>query len=299
MSIYLISVLTNMGLISFLALSAYLVLIAGEVSFGQQAFFGIGAYCGAIATALYGLNLPLALALACLVGMGVAWCLARLTLPLSGFYFSIATLAFAELFRFSMLRVRFPTEIDGQKTGPDGPEGFENIRWMFDQNISASDFLILVVCILAATLIALYLADRTPLFRAARMVGEDPVLAQAQGHRPEISRMVMIALSGGVAAIGGALFAHFSTYIEPGMFSIMLGVHGLAYAVIGGLAVPFGPLVGVAIDIGVLESIRVFSSYRMIVFGGFVAVLLIILPQGILNARLLRRVQQLRWRKDV
>lgn len=290
MSIYLTSVMTNMALISFLALSAYLVLIVGEVSFGQQAFFGIGAYSAATATALYDLSLTTAVIIACILGCMVAWCLAKLTTALSGFYFSIATLAFAELFRFSMLQVRFSVEVDGQKTGPDGPEGFENIRWMFDQNMEASDFLFLVACVLFVTLTVLYLADKTPLFRSARIVGEDPILAQAQKISPDFVRTTMIALSGGVAAIGGALFAHFSTYIEPGMFSIMLGVHGLAYAVIGGLAVPFGPLLGVAIDIGLLESVRYFSSYRMIVFGGLVAVLLIVLPQGILNARLLRRL---------
>ena len=57
MDIYLASVLTNMTLIAFLALSAYLVLVVGEVSFGQQAFFGIGAYITASATALAGVHI--------------------------------------------------------------------------------------------------------------------------------------------------------------------------------------------------------------------------------------------------
>ena len=49
---YLASVLTNMTLIAFLAISAYLVLVVGEVSFGQQAFFGMGAYLTASVTVL-------------------------------------------------------------------------------------------------------------------------------------------------------------------------------------------------------------------------------------------------------
>ena len=57
---YAIGVLTNIGLVSFLALSAYLLLIAGEMSFGQQAFFGVGAYAGGMLTAMYGWPLPLA-----------------------------------------------------------------------------------------------------------------------------------------------------------------------------------------------------------------------------------------------
>ena len=295
-SLYLVSVFTNVALISFIALSAYLVLLVGEVSFGQQAFFGIGAYIAALTTTLWDQGLILALVLACAAGTGSAWVLARLTERLSGFYFSIASLAFAELFRHSLLLVRFSAEINGQKIGPDGPEGFENIRWIFENNISPEIYFSLVTVILATVITALWIADQSRHFKAARMVGEDPILAQAQGLNPSQSRITFIALSGGVAALGGGLFAHFSTYIEPNMFSIMLGVHGLAYAVIGGLAIPIGPLLGVTVDIGLLESIRAFSSYRMIVFGGLVAVFLIVLPKGILNARVLRLLSSW-WRR--
>ena len=61
MDAYFIGVMTNVGLFSFLALSGYLLLIAGELSFGQQAFFGIGAYAAGIATAMYGAPLWMAI----------------------------------------------------------------------------------------------------------------------------------------------------------------------------------------------------------------------------------------------
>jgi len=56
---YALGVLTNIGLLSFVALSAYLLLIAGELSFGQQAFFGVGAYAAGMSTAMFGIALPL------------------------------------------------------------------------------------------------------------------------------------------------------------------------------------------------------------------------------------------------
>ena len=61
MSLYIVTILTNMTLISFIAISAYLILIVGEVSFGQQAFFGIGAYITATSTTLLGLDIVIAL----------------------------------------------------------------------------------------------------------------------------------------------------------------------------------------------------------------------------------------------
>ncbi len=63
----------------------------------------------------------------------------------------------------------------------------------------------------------------------------------------------------------------------------MLGVHGLVYGLIGGLGTAFGPIIGVGMDIGLLEAIRGVQGYRMIVFGGLVAVLLIFMPRGILD----------------
>ena len=70
----------------------------------------------------------------------------------------------------------------------------------------------------------------------------------------------------------------------------MLGVHSLAYGLIGGLGTALGPLLGVLIDIGLLESIRVFAGYRMIIFGGLVAVLLIVRPRGLLDETLVHRI---------
>ena len=49
---YVVTVLSNIGMISFLALSAYLLLVTGEISFGQQAYFGVGAYAAGAATAM-------------------------------------------------------------------------------------------------------------------------------------------------------------------------------------------------------------------------------------------------------
>ena len=96
---YTIGVLTNMGLFSFLALSGYLLLIAGELSFGQQAFFGIGAYASGIATAMYGAPLWLALPFAMLLGAAAAFLVGLPTLRLRGLYFAMATLAAAEMIR--------------------------------------------------------------------------------------------------------------------------------------------------------------------------------------------------------
>ena len=291
---YLASVLTNMTLIAFLAISAYLVLVVGEVSFGQQAFFGIGAYLTASVTVLADGHVIWALLTAVVGGAAGTLVLGLLTIRLSGLYFAISTLCFAELLRFSLLQTRFTQIIDGRKLGPDGPEGFSNIRWIFDNHFDATDFLLLSVTCLTVLLLLLFGLARSRLMLQARMVGNDPILAQSQGLNPTHYRLGFIALSGAVAGFGGGLFALFNTHIEPAMFGVMLGVHALTYSIIGGLGSPIGPLIGVVLDIGLLESIRQLAAYRMIVFGGLVALFLVFRPEGILSHRLVARLKR-RW----
>ena len=80
---YLITVLSNIGMISFVALSAYILLLSGQISFGQQAYFGIGAYTAGIATVMWQWPLAGALVLGALVASAAAGLVGLATLRLS------------------------------------------------------------------------------------------------------------------------------------------------------------------------------------------------------------------------
>ncbi len=116
------------------------------------------------------------------------------------------------------------------------------------------------------------------------------MLAEAQGLPVLRLRVLAAGLAGAVAALGGGLYAHRATYVEPALFDPMLGVHAVGYALVGGLGTAFGPLVGVAIDLGLLESARVFAGWRMVVFGGLVALFLRWRPRGLLDEALVHRL---------
>ena len=287
---FTLGVLTNIGLFSFLALSAYLLLLAGEMSFGQQAFFGVGAYAGGVLTALYSVPLPLAALAAMLLGALAALLVGLPTLRLKGLYFAMATLAAAEIARLLFELLRFQRSIDGELAGPDGTQGFRGIRWVFEHGVEAADFLLLIYGLLAFVLTVLLAVERSRLGATLRSIGEDPELAASLGVDVDRFKLGVAACAGALAALGGVLFAHHNTYIEPRNFDIMLGVHSLAYALIGGLGTALGPLLGVALDIGLLEGSRVFGGTRMIVFGGLVAVLLIVRPRGLLDEQLVHRL---------
>ena len=186
---YLVGVLSNIGVISFVALSAYLLLLTGEISFGQQAFFAIGAYAAGIATAMWGWPLTAALVWGAAIGGGAAALLVGMpTLRLHGLYFAIATLAFAEMVRILFELFRYQVSIDGELVGPNGADGFRNIRYIFDNNIDAIEFLLLIYALLAAALLGFMLLERSRLGVIFRMIGEDETLAALQGSRSPATR---------------------------------------------------------------------------------------------------------------
>jgi branched-chain amino acid transport system permease protein len=279
----LIGVLSNIGVISFIALSAYLLLLTGEISFGQQAFFAIGAYGAGIATAMWGWQLPAGLAFGAVTSAAAAVVIGVPTLRLHGVYFAVATLAFAEMVRLLFEMFRYRVLIHGEAVGPDGVDGFRNIRFIFENNIEPLQFMLLIYAVLAIALVGFAVLERSRLGAKFRMIGEDQVLAALNGVAVARYKVVAAGLAGLLAGTGGGLYAHLTTYVEPRNFDVMLGVHSLAYGLIGGLGTALGPLLGVLIDVGLLESTRLFAGYRMIVFGGLVAVLLIVRPRGLLD----------------
>jgi len=289
---YLLTVISNIGMISLIALSAYIILITGEISFGQQAYFGISAYFGAIATTVWGCPFWLGIIFGSTLAAVAAGIISAMTVRINGLYFSISTLAFSEMVRLSLLKFTYQKEIDGELVGPNGAEGFAGIRWIFENNISVLEYTLIIYLVLTLVILLLFFVERSRLGMIFRMLGQDPMLSRALGLNSTIYKVLAATIAGFIAGLGGVLYAHSFTFIEPQIFNVMLGVHALAYGLIGGLGTFFGPLIGVVLDIGFLESIRVIHGYRMIVFGGLVSLMLIFMPRGILDEN---RVKKLKY----
>lgn len=283
---------SDMGIMALLALSAYLMLLVGRISFGQQAFFGIGAYVSALASTLGHWPLALALLLGVIAGALASLLIALPMMHLSGLNYAVATLAFGEMVRLCLQTWHFQIDTDDGPVGPNGVDGFRDIRWLLEHDVSVAQYLVLISVMLIAALLALCWIERRRIGIALRMTGHDDVLAVAQGLPVTRLRWFAAAIAGALAALGGGLYAHRTTYIEPALFDPMLGVHAVGYALIGGLGTSLGPLLGVAFDLGLLEATRVFSGWRMVVFGGLVALFLRIRPRGLLDESLVHWITQ-------
>lgn len=288
---------SDIVIFSLLALSAWLVLRTGRISLGQQAFFALGAYTAGVATVLAHWPLIAALVAGMAVGAIASAFVAAITVRLGGLHYAVATLAFAELVRlgFSSWRWRV-READGTLAGPDGVDGFRDIRWVLENQVTPEQFLVLTVAALGLALAALVVLGRTRAGTAMLAIGHDDTLAAASGLPVHQLRITAAALAGALASLGGGLYAHRVTFIDPAAFDPMLGVHAVGYALIGGLATAAGPLLGVAFDLGLLEATRLFAGWRMVVFGGLVALFLRWRPRGLLDEALVHRLAGA-WRR--
>ena len=293
---HLVGVASDIAIMSLLALSAYMMLLIGRISFGQQAFFGLGAYTSAISSAMMGLPLLAALLVGVLVGAIASLLIALPTMRLSGLHYAVATLAFGEMTRIALGAWHWQININDSVVGPAGLDGFRDIRWLLTNDVSDLAYLSFACAVLLLVLLTIFLLERRRFGTALRMIGHDDTLAMTQGFPIQRLRLSAAAIAGGLAGLSGGLYAHRTTYIEPSLFDPMLGVHAVGYALIGGLGSPLGPILGVSFDVGLLQASSVFSGWRMVVFGGLVAIFLRWRPRGILDEAMVHRLKQY-WMK--
>ena len=141
-------------------------------------------------------------------------------------------------------------------------------------------------------MVTLAVLERRRLGVAWRMTGQDELLAAAQGWPVTRLRLAAAAAAGALAGLGGGLYAHRTTYLEPALFDPMLGVHAVGYALLGGLGTAFGPLLGVVLDLGLMDASRLLPGWRMVIFGGLVALFLRWRPRGLLDEATVHSLKQ-------
>lgn len=280
---YGLAVLQHVSTAFLLALSCYIVLRAGQISFGQQAFFGIGAYAGGFASALLGWPVAAALLFGAVSAAGMAW-LAGLSLcRSSGFRFTLMTLVLGEFVRELLGRLHLVRQVDGRTIGMEGPLGFGGIEHYAKHGLSLPQQAAIALLVSALALAVVLVLERGRFGRRVRASACDPGLAAAAGIDPMRARLLAFVCAGAIAGLGGALFAHQATFVEPANFGLMSGVHAVAYALLGGVGSALGPIVGTVIDVGLLESLRVTGPYRMVSFGVLIVLMLVLFPRGVLG----------------
>lgn len=261
---------------------------AGQISIGQAAFLGIGAYAGAL---LLKLGVPFAAALpaAALLCFVVGLALGFPALRVQHHYLAFATLGFNVLAYLAMRNEEWLT---------GGTFGLKDIPRPSLFGLSLEGALPFFWFTYGSTILsALALAWllRSPWGRAFAMLRDNPIRAESLGVNVTAYTLLAFAIGAAFAGIGGVYYATLVQFIEPGPFHLSYSLMLFLMVVIGGAGRFFGPVLGSVLVILLPEYIRFLKDWYLAVFGVVVVCLMIWLPGGLLS--LPERVAAWRARK--
>lgn len=254
----------------------------GLTSFGHTIFFGTGAYTAAILQTRWGLNpwlaLPAALVLGAAVGATIG--AAAFRAGLRGSYFALVTLAFAEVFRVLSNSLDFTRG----GLGINIPLGMGAANFQFSDR--RATYAVALCLLVLATAAAAWL-KRTRF--GARLVAlrENEDAAAALGIDLVRTKTAALALSGGLTALGGVLYAQTYLYVDPSIsFGVERSVEMLLVAMIGGAGTVWGPILGAIVLHIIADASRAWIAtpgFAPMLYGVVLLVIIGVLPRGIIG----------------
>jgi branched-chain amino acid transport system permease protein len=273
------------GVHTLLGLSAYCVLLTGQVSLAQAAFFAVGAYVAAILTVIFKWHLFAALGVSAAVSGLTACAVGFPALRVKGLMLVVATLAFGEAVRLFFFNFTYQIQAGELRIGPHGAEGFRQIRFFPEHGWSTFDVLVFIWLMVAMVMACLWWLDRSRAGAVMRAVGEDEVAAHSSGINVTAVKVSAMTIGGVIAGIGGGIFAHYTTHIEHMQFGVILATFAIAYPILGGLSNVFGTLLAVIFIQGFLiEGLRFLGDWRNLLFGALIVLAMNLRPRGFLDA---------------
>lgn len=291
---YLLYLGTMALVFSLLAESWSLPAQAGLISFGHAAFFGIGAYASALLSLRGQLSPWTSLIAAAVLAAAFGLVAAEVAGNLTGAYFSLATLAMAEILRVVALHWSGVTEGAWGLVGIPGlPRPEAGILGRLVGTWATEYYAALLL--LAAMCGAQAWIQRAPLGLALQAIRQGEARAAASGVDARRVKRIALAVSGLFAGGAGALHAHIFRWVDPASaFSINLSVLPLIMAMFGGSRYLLGPVLGAVVLYLGNELIfqRLAPGGHLWLYGGAVILVVLALPNGILGwveARLERR----------
>jgi len=250
--------------------------MAGYPSFAVAAFFGLGAYTGAVAQK-FGLPMGLAWCFAGLAALGFAAALGVALLRLRGHYFAIASLVVAEVLREL---VNSATDLTGGGMGLNLP-----LPAMRSVEAQATFFYYAMLGLATLTFAAMLATVHSRLGFGLRCIQQNESAADMLGVNTTFYKVAAFMLSGVFVGMAGAVYASWVHYIEPpDVFDVLYSVKAIVMVLLGGAGSVFGPLFGAALFLSLEELVwRRFLEVHTGVLGLLIVLLVMFMPKGLLS----------------
>ena len=269
----LIYVITGLGL-------NIVVGLAGLLDLGYVAFYAVGAYSYALLNYHFGLGFWVVLPIGAGLGLIFGILLGFPVLRLKGDYLAIVSLGFGEIIRLVL---------ENWNEFSFGPSGIANIPrpGLFGIQMSLDQatlylYFLMIILVLGTIFVVRRLQD-SRIGRAWIALREDEVACQAMGIDKTRTKLSAFAMGATWAGMAGVVFAAKTTFINPASFTLWESITILCVVVLGGMGSVIGVIFGALTLILLPEYLRVFSEYRLLVFGAVLVVMMVFRPGGIVS----------------
>ncbi|MBV9859848.1 MAG: ABC transporter permease [Alphaproteobacteria bacterium] len=267
-------VVTEIVILALFAASLHFIMgPGGMVSFGHAAFFGLGAYTVAIAVLAAGLPMAAALAAAPLAAAFGAVVIGWFVVRLSGVYFAMLTLAFAQILWSGAFQW---TSVTG---GDNGLLGVWPSAWASGK--LSFYYLSLVLC--GGSVLLLRRMLFAPFGYALRAGRDSPARCEAIGIDVRRQQWLGFVAAGAFAGIAGGLYAFLKGSVFPTFMTIGISTDALLMVLLGGIHTLAGPLVGAAVFTGLEQEIGTATNYWRGILGLIILALVLVFPEGIVG----------------
>ena len=258
-----------------------LILVTGQLHLGANAFIGAGAYASAIMVKDLGVSFWFAIFLAGAIAAVLAVGIGYFALRVKGVYFAIITWSFAEGLRFLYMRVEKvfggPSGFFGIP-GPDPLPFFKQIDFF-----EKTHYYYLALVLFLFTLWILYRLENSRFGLVLAGIREGDRLAASVGVNIMHYKVATFAICSGLAGMGGSFYAHYTYFISPNDFTVLLTIFLALYVVVGGLSKLSGAIIGTVVLFIAGELFAGFGFYRMMLFAGLTIIVLLFFPGGLVD----------------
>lgn len=250
----------------------------GLVSFGQALFYGIGAYVtGMLAKSIGPQFFLLYIVLGAVLASSVSVLIGLLTLRLTGVYFTMLTLAFAQLAWGVTFKLYHFTG------GDDGIQAIPKPELLAGSGVLK--YYLFSFVVVTISLYIIWRITHSPFGALLRGIRQNPRRITFLGLNVYRNQLVAYVVSAFFAAVAGGLYSGLDGSIHPDMLHWPTSGNAILMATIGGMSSFFGPVVGAAILTGLEEIVGRHTEYWSFFIGAAVVIVVLLFPRGILGIR--------------
>jgi len=282
---YVAHYLVMVGIYTILAVSLNLLVgYAGIFSLAHAAVYGIGAYASALVALKLGLGFWGGLVVAAVAGACAAALVGIPSLRVAGDYYIVAS------FGLQVVILTVFMNWTDLTNGHAGLAGIPRPRVFGLVIDNPFKYVALALALAALTYAICHRLTNSAFGRTLRAVREDEIAAQATGKNVVLVKIVITTISSALGALGGSLYAHYITYINPSSFTLEESIFIASLAILGGTERLAGPMVGAFILLAVPEALKflaipdtVAAPMRQIIYGALLILFMFVRPEGILG----------------